>query len=1402
MLHRLILDDIRIKDQNNKMMLTAPRISVKLNIIDLLNGDISISSAQIFGMKADLYKKNKFSKPNFQFILDSLSSKKPKENKKFNLKISSLIIRRSSISYNQLDEPVLNKFSFKHLDIKNISAHVILNKLTNDSINVNIKKIALKEKSGLVIKKLSLKLDAGKTKANLTDMHLSLLNSDISVPNASANYVLKDKKLVPKTLRYNLKLDKSIVTLYDFAFFYNIFKNYKTPINLSFSCHGTDKNANISKLALRQDQDVDLSGGALILKKDTVWGANVTLEHLRTTASGIRSIAANLGNKSNIPIIIDNLGKIDLQGKAKLYKQNITIESLINTDLGAIKLMLNKINNKFISNVSSKNFNISSLTENPDFGIFKGLVSINGELINNRVSTIYSNSIIEEFTYKKHNYKNAVIKASLTKEKLIDLALNINDEAGEININSNFDISEKSPSADFNIHGKKINLSQLGILDKSKNNIFSFDLSGHIRGKDLNSSIGDVYVNDFSMTTDNGEYRLKSLQLHKLHDASGNQRITLKSDFLNLEANGIFNYNTIVSSLISAVSKRLSTMPGLPKTKPTNNQINLYATIKHSDWFEKLLGIPIKLEDDAHLIANVNDISNVVDINFDIPNFTYKKKTYRDGYVRVTSPNGTLSANINIKSENLKGEITHLMLDAKAIDNHLTSKLHFIVNGRNKINGELNTDANFFKKEKEIATAQINILRSEVLVGDTVWNINPSTIEYSKDNLSINNFSINHSDQEIRVDGVATKSTDDLIKVKLQDVNIAYILDILNFHSVDFAGNATGNADIKSLYSTPSIEAKLNVDNFSFEEGYLGKLFVDANWDNDLGAINIDAKATEENDRFTIIKGFVSPKNKSIDLKISAKGSNLNFLKKYTNSFASDINLKGFGNIEVVGPFSKIELVGDAKVSGNLKITPLNTTYSLDNARVRFNPDDIILSNDTIHDRNGNIGTLNGHLRHNHLNNFSFDIVIDANNVLSYDTHDFGNDVFYGTVYSSGKCNIKGNSGEIVIDVDAIPNKNSQIVYNATSPTAISNSEFIHWNDKNSKKTDVDKENSLTAKKKQSKIGTNVYLNMLINCNPEATIKVLMDNKSGDYISLNGTGVIRAAYYNRGTFELFGNYLVDHGVYKLTIQDVIKRDFNFLPGGTIAFGGDAFKALLNLQAQYTLNSVSLSDINLGKTFSNNNIRVNCLMNITGTPMQPRVDFTLDMPTVSSDAKQMIMSVMNSTEEMNQQVLYLLAVGRFLNQENNSSSSQTQRQSQTSLAMQSILSGTISQQLSNILENVVGNNKWNLGANISTGDEGFNNAEYEGLFSGHLLNNRLLINGQFGYRDKPYSNSTFIGDFDIRYLLVPSGSAAIKVYNQTNDKYFTKNSLNTQGIGLIFKKDFNGWQDFFKRKKMR
>ncbi len=98
---------------------------------------------------------------------------------------------------------------------------------------------------------------------------------------------------------------------------------------------------------------------------------------------------------------------------------------------------------------------------------------------------------------------------------------------------------------------------------------------------------------------------------------------------------------------------------------------------------------------------------------------------------------------------------------------------------------------------------------------------------------------------------------------------------------------------------------------------------------------------------------------------------------------------------------------------------------------------------------------------------------------------------------------------------------------------------------------------------------------------------------------------------------------------------------------------------------------------------------------------------------------------------------------------------------------------------------------------------FSDTEVDVALSSRLLNNRLLLNGNFGYRDKATSNTTFVGDFDIEYLLNRSGNLRLKAYNHYNDQnYYLKSALTTQGIGIIYRKDFDNPFSFLRRRKKR
>lgn len=1392
--NRIIIDDSQMLDQQNKQMLTVSRISVKVNLLALANGQIEITSAQFFGLNANLYKATPETKPNFQFVIDSLASKDTtKQQTPINLQINSLIIRNSSVRYRLLSSAsVANRFSPNDIEAQNISAHFIVNRITNDSLNVKVKRLSLNERCGFTLRRLALNAIVSRSGAQIEKLHLELPNSTIESKRIAATYRMNGDAPDMQSLRFEGTLNASRITPRDIACFVPQLRSFDMPLALSIDFNGTGNSLNVSHLDIENiDRSLVLNAKAHALRNaQTTWHAEVSrlFASNETISSVYKTITSN-----ELPDIVNRLGDVSLTAKADGTDADGSLSTQLNCATGSIKLTAAKKQKALRAHVETHKFELGKLLNSDKTGI----VSLSLDAQGSSKDNIGVSGSIYDISFNNYTYRNINLKADYIN-KALNGSATIDDPNLRATVEGLFEHRSPTPHLRVTTDVQTFAPAALNITTKWSGAQFAGTATCDIKGSNINNAEGQIYIADFTMQNADSCYAIRNINVETGFN-DGNHFLSLKSDFGTIDLNGHFSYSSIARSLLNLVADKLPTIPGLEKKPQTDhNDFTINASINNTEWLQRLLGVPLEIHRPLSLSGELDDRNNSIDLWCDVPSFTYAGTNYRDAYINIESPGDTLKADVRIKKIAQNGKALALKLRAGAFDNHLNTSMEFHNDARRSLSGVLNTSTVFAKNEEGESTAYIDILESRTTIGDTTWHIHPARVTYYKDHLNIDGFHVSHANQEIGIDGTATHSVDDSLTVKLKNVDVNYVLDLINFHSVEFDGRASGTAQLAGIFGkAPLISSDLQVDQFKFEGGRMGTLFAKIGYNSEEGRIEFDAVAEDEGDRRTIIDGYVSPRNKYIDLGIKAEGTRAEFLSGFCDSFMDNIDASINGKVNVVGAFKNINLIGKAKVDGSVRLTALNTTYALRGDSVHFLPDEIRFCNDTIYDRHNNIGIVTGGLHHHNFSNWTYDIDVEAQNLLAYDTHSFDGESFYGTAYTTGTCQIRGKSGEVTIDVNATPERNSILVYNAADNSSLSSQDYIQWRT-HEKKDSVETENN---NNNHVNIGTNIKLNFLINCTPDATLKIIMDEKTGDYIKLNGEGVLRATYFNKGTFDLYGNYYVDHGTYKLTIQNIIKKDFEFLSGGSIAFGGDPYNATLDLSALYVVNSVSLADLNIGNSFSNNNVRVNCLINITGTPESPKVSFNLDMPTLSNDAKQMVHSLLNAEEETNQQVLYLLAVGRFYAQNDNNNGASTQQFSQTSLAMQSFLSGTISQQINTLLSSVI-NNNWNFGANISTGTDGFYNAEYEGILSGKLLNNRLLLNGQFGYRDNPNTTNNFIGDFDMKYLLFPNGNLAINVYNKTNDRYFTRNSLNTQGLGLIMKTDFNRISDlfFWKRSK--
>ena len=1408
LLNRIIIDDVLICDQQSKEMLRVSRISVKIDYMPLTEGKIHISSAQLFGAHAQLYCKDAKTAPNFQFVIDSLASKDTTNQTPLDLRINTFIIRNSSVTYDQHDiAPSEGLFNPAHLKVKDISGHINLKALTDDSLNINIKRLGFKEHSGLTVRRLALRLAAGRHDAMLENFNLQMPSSNLRIDTLLANYQLNEKGIVPGSLTFSGRVSESSITPSDLRCFESSLKNFQRPITLATHVNGTDQQIHIPELLIstsEKDIDINVNGWIEHWDKRPSW-------HLQVNQFALSEASIEFFNKIiKLPEDLNRIGNLKINGTFDRNHQGETmLKALLESGAGNIDVEMGMdAARQFKGTIGVQTLNLKQILANDQLGELTTQLQLEGLWPEQLKPTIKVDGTIERIDYNDYPFGNINISGLYAKEA-ISAKINIDDPHLSVQLDGEVteDVFEQNSqkAKHIKLQGAIARFAPAAtkLTDQFGNAEFSGKIDADFTAQNLNNAQGDIRISNFVLTgtEQHKPYYLDNLTLSSGYD-EGIHFLSLKSDFADAELKGQFDYTTLVQSFVNLIGSKLPTLPGLPPltNNVKDNNFSLRLLMSKTDWLKRFFDVDLTLGQPLSLTATINDFTRQATVEGDLSSFAYNGSWYSNGYIHVTSPTDTLKCDVGIQKLMDDGEHMTIGLQANAANNIIRSSLVWDDHSTEQhMGGRLNCVGQLYKDLMNKPAAHVRIQPSHIILNNGTWDVEPSDILYSEDRLLVDHFAVHRGPQHIIIDGIASRHATDTLTADLQSVEIGYILDLVNFHSVEFSGKASGRAKGTSLFSDFSAQADLRVDDFKFEKGRMGVLDAHANWNKEKEQINIHAIANDGPDVKTLIDGFVSPVHETIDLAIHADSTYIDFMQNFTYSFLSGVSGHANGDCRVAGTLDNINLTGKLVVDGQATVTPLNTTYRLERDTVVMIPDDIRLNRVPIYDRDGNLAYLSGGIHHQHLTNLSFDLAVDTEKLLAYDFHEFGDNLFYGTVYASGMVTIHGVDNEVVIDCNVTPLQNSIFVYNASSPDAISTQEFIEW-EKDTKSTSELANKPKTASPTRA-LDTDIYINFLINATPEAALRLLMDANTYDYITLYGDGAIRATFHNKGAFNMFGTYTVDHGTYGITIQNIIKKNFTFNQGGTIVFGGDPYQAALNLQAVYTVNGVSLSDLNIGNSFTNNSIRVNCLMNIGGQPAAPQVDFDLEMPNVNTDEQQMVRSIINGQQEMNQQVVYLLAIGRFYNQGvNNSNNLQSD---QTTLAMQSFLSGTLSTQINTLLSQIVKNDNWNFGANISTGNEGWHNAEYEGIINGRMLNNRLLFNGQFGYRDNATkANPSFIGDFDLQYLLYPNGNLALKVYNQTNDRYFTKSSLNTQGIGIIMKKDFNGLSELFSTKKKK
>ncbi len=1434
-LDRIVLEGVAVKDDYRERALYVGELSLRFELNYFLSERrIVFDYATIDRMDAHLYKKSADAPLNISRIIKNLQPKdKTKPPTKFELAIATVEISNSSFRYDILDAPRrASGLDTKHIALSQLNVSAGLPRVTHEGAVIDLAHLSFSEKSGL-------RLDDFTAQVSVLPHNVSLKNPVIVMPHsrialnsfefAPAN--LGELKGRGTTTAVDVSIEPgSFVTPSDLAWALPALSRMNRRFDISLDAGGT-----LNALTMRKLHISEHSGGRLLIdasgrvsglpKPDSVYVDGLNL-NLRARASDISEIAGLVANKlpPRAVQIINSLGDIKLNAQVSGDMRTLDGALDLASSLGTLQfdgtahIDPRSKSGSMDARISVGNFDLGTLAANPNLGRLTADIEAAGSKRGNEYQAEGSLKV-SSLAYRGAEYGNLTLEGAWRPDRTFDAVLDMDNALGKVTLDASGSMAHGHGALVLSSAIANLDLSALGLkgqyagyrlganIETELSGSLSDWVNGYIRADDISFSapVADkpsLHINNIALNADN---------------SSRPATVTLASDFINGSLEGQICLRTLPGDILKAIGTVLPAFvdSNSPLAKSDcHEHVNRFTyefTIDNAETLGRFFRLPVKIIYPINIDGSADMGQGKMLLSVDAPYLLNGDKIIENTALQAEldasdSESGTATLYATTQMPTKKGPMA-LVTTMNAARNRIDTQVNWMLEREKPINGIL-AFSTLLSRDNGVFNADVSFNPCDINFGTDTWHIAPSTISYRPGRLSISDFVMTTGKQRIAIDGTGSASADDVLNVDLHKINLISIFETLDINNALIGGSATGRVHGSALFSPePRLTTDgIHVDSISYNYCVLGTADVRAHWDNTAKAVMLDADVLNQQHQHSRIYGSITPAREELDINIDARHVRTGFLKTFMAAFADDVSGHASGHAHLYGTFKNIDLTGDlAAENFGLKVGFTNTWFYCTDS-VHIQPGKILIDNAEVRDALGHTARLSGYVTHHFFHDPTFDFKLtDAHDFLSYDVTPRQSPDWYGRIYGNGSAFINGHPGVVNINVNMSTAPESSFTFVLSDREEADEYTFISFRDRNVQTvTDtliqadripaIVREHQRRAQK-TADTPTEYNMDIQVDITPQAAINVVMDPIGGDMIKSNGKGSLRMTYRSAGNdLRMYGTYTIEHGSYNFTLQDIIVKDFRIREGSSIAFTGDPYSARLDIQALYSVNA-NLSDLDESflqdKDLNRTNVPVNALLNVKGDMRQPEISFDLEFPTLTSDTYRKVRSIVSTDEMMNRQIIYLLALGRFYTPDYMSTTKGNE--------LFSVASSTIGSQLSSMLGKL--SDKWTIAPNLRSDKGDFSDVEFDLALSSSLLNNRLRMNGNFGYRDKSLNTNQFIGDFDIEYLLNRSGSWRLKAYNRFNDQnYYLRTAQTTQGVGIMYRRDFDRLFNFLRPKR--
>jgi translocation and assembly module TamB len=1427
--HRIDLEDIDVDYRNSVSAFytqtTIGNLEVTPKEFDMAKRRITLDKLILDQANSRILINSQPAEKTLKTAAKETAEKVDEEN--WHIVANEIRISKTAVRFdNNTNARQKNAMDYSHLNAGNINLQANDFLVGNDSIAVTVLNTTIKEQSGLDIQQLKGKFLYTPTGAEASNLLLQTPGTRIQHTLKIQYASLESLKQHIEQLQVQAILPDSYVKTKDILLFVpslkkqSLFADPAAVFYITADVSGTVGNlkADVLKIQALKHTRIDLSGTiAGLPSMDNIRG-NIRINTLRTSREDMAGfLPASLEKQLEIPAALSLTGNLEgniKHAKAALRLQtssgNVSINGTADNYTDSVAAVYNM-------EVGTQQLQVGKILRNPTLQNISSSFVVQGKGYTVKAADATLKGTIQSVGFKEYTYKNISLNASIKNQKA-ETTVSLADPNIHFTANATANLGTDSSSFTARVVVDSLKTQPLHLTAKPL--IYRGKMNADFTNINPDALNGKLDMVQSLLVTGEKRLQLDTVRIQAIHTSDSNS-ISLQSDVASASIHGKYKLSEIGTVFQQAIQPYFAIMAAKDTVGTAPYDFSVMLSVADNPAIKVF--VP-SIERFQSLRFNSHFTStNGWNATAEMPVLVMNTTNIQNLYMQAGTVRDSLIAKTTVARFNLGGTTLYNLSLTTGIANN---NIHFITSFDNKQGKEKYRLSGVLQQPQE--GAYTFSLDSNQLLNYQDWTVaGDNSIRISKNDLRVTNFMLNRQFQQF---SLKTKGEDrnSPLEAYFTSFQVSTLAAFVTPDSLDVNGTLDGQVLLRDVMTSPLFSGNLTINNLEFKKDTVGNVSIKAN-NNTAGIIQTDVTITGRGNHVTLNGDyFIKPVNgNDFNFKLSIDTLNMASIEGATLGAITQASGKVTGKFDVTGTTSKPLINGNLHMQNTaFNLAMLNSYYRIDDESVAVNNEGIKFDRFQVKDSANNTATLNGMVYTSDFKSYRFDLGLRANNFRALNTTKKDNKIYYGKLYFSSNMRITGTQQLPVIDgTITIEDKTDlTVVIPQPEPGVAQRKGIVQFVDMDAPENDslflqgtasLDSLNTSTLK------GLDISAN--IDLKKEAVFSLVLDQGNGDFIRMQGEGLLNGSIDQSGKITLTGSYELEEGTYELTFN-FLRRKFNIQKGSRIVWAGEPTKADVDITAVYIANTASLDLVknqlpeNITATERNKYLQrlpyeVHLIMK--GELLQPNITFDVKLPedknyVVSNEivttVQTRLTQLRQEPSELNKQVFALLLLNRFVTENPFEVSGGLTAESFARQSVSKLLTEQLNQLAADLVHGVDINFNVESEQDYTTGNAQ-NRTDLNVGLSKRLLNDRLTVTlgSNFeleGPQSQKQDASTIVGNIAVDYRLSKDGRYLLRAYRKNEFEGVIDGYVIETGVGFIITVDYNRFRDIFLGKKGR